>query len=37
MLTRLGLFIVHRRRAILVGAVLFVVASFAVAGVSRAG
>ena len=32
MLTRLGLFIVRRRRAILVGAVLFVVASFAVAG-----
>jgi putative drug exporter of the RND superfamily len=32
MLTRLGLFIVRRRRAILAGAVLFVVASFAVAG-----
>jgi len=32
MLTRLGLFIVRRRRVILVGAVLFVVASFAVAG-----
>jgi putative drug exporter of the RND superfamily len=32
MLTRLGLFIVRRRRAILVGAVLFVVAAFAVAG-----
>ncbi len=31
-LTRLGLFIVRRRRAILVGAVLFVVVSFAVAG-----